>query len=62
LYTVLEVDQQLVKGHKYFRVNLPKKLTDRLQINDGDILTLEIKAVKRDGAIIYQVEDGQNAA
>jgi predicted RNA-binding protein with TRAM domain len=36
-------------------------MTNLLGLQKGDTVTIEIKAVKRDGAIIYQTEDGKNA-
>jgi hypothetical protein len=61
LHTVLEVSEQRVRGYPYFRLNLHKDMTNLLGLQKGDTLTIEIKTVNRDGAIIYQAEDGKNA-
>ena len=70
MYTVLEVGQQIINGHSYFRINIPKFKSDQLNLKDHDTITIKIIAVKRNGEIIYQdshalaiyqAEDGSHA-
>lgn len=56
MHTVLSVSEVRIRDKPYYRSILSKALSDHLQIQAGDTLTVEIKAVKRDGEIIYSSE------
>jgi hypothetical protein len=53
LHVVLTVSEIRVKGYPYYRLNLPKDVSNALKLQKGDTITVDVKAVKRDGQIIY---------
>ena len=61
MHSVLAVSEVRVKGKPYYRAIISKELSNRLQLQTGDTLTILIKAVKRNGVITYGAEDGHNA-
>lgn len=59
--TVLEIRESKARGLTYYRLLIPKKLSDRLRLQKGDAVQLKIEAVKRDGKIIYSAKEPMNA-
>ena len=59
--TVLEIRESKARGLIYYRLLIPKKLSNRLNLKKGDAVQLKIEAVKRDGQIIYSAKEPEDA-
>jgi bifunctional DNA-binding transcriptional regulator/antitoxin component of YhaV-PrlF toxin-antitoxin module len=59
--TVLEIRESKARGLTYYRLLIPKKLSNLLRLQKGDAVQLKIEAVKRDGKIIYSAKEPMNA-
>jgi len=53
LELLLEVKVYHVNSTPYYRLLLPKRISDRLGLQKGDMLQLELKRVTRQGTLVH---------
>jgi AbrB family looped-hinge helix DNA binding protein len=47
---ILEVSTHHVKGHEYFRLNIPSEIAKKLDLKEGDKIRVDISSVmKKEG-------------